>query len=438
MTAVLEQAGLRSRPWPLVKLKDVCTEVTVGHVGPMASEYVESGIPFLRSQNIAPFRINPDGLKFISEGFHRKLKKSAISTGDVVIVRTGYPGTACVVPATLGVANCADLVIVRPRKNEIDPWFLSAIFNSAWGRGTVAGSLVGVAQQHFNVGVAKEMTLSLPPIQTQQKISSILSAYDDLIENNTRRIQILEDIARSLYEEWFVRFRFPGHEKVEMVDSELGPVPDGWEIRSIQDVSNVLRGRSYKGTDLVDEGGLPFLNLKCIDRDGGFRYDGIKNYKGPFKETQTATAGDIVMAVTDMTQERRIVARAARVPDAGFDLWVLSMDLVKIQPHVASDASYLYGMLRFSSFPDEVKQYANGANVLHLNPERIVRFRFTYAPEALRKNFGSVVQPSLEQSDALNRKSAILRQTRDLLLPKLISGEVDVSNLDIPTEVAGA
>ena len=114
--------------WRSFKLKDVCREITVGHVGPMANEYVEEGFPFLRSQNILPFRLELTGLKYISKEFHKRLKKSAISAGDVVVVRTGYPGTACVVPPKLGEANCADLVIIRPT-SDLDPWFAVSLFD---------------------------------------------------------------------------------------------------------------------------------------------------------------------------------------------------------------------------------------------------------------------------------------------------------------------
>src|SRR4051812_44415932 len=96
--------------WKTIKLKELCHEITVGHVGPMVEEYIDSGIPFLRSQNILPFYLDLSSIRFISSEFHRKLKKSALRPGDVAVVRTGYPGTACVVPSQLSEANCADLV----------------------------------------------------------------------------------------------------------------------------------------------------------------------------------------------------------------------------------------------------------------------------------------------------------------------------------------
>ena len=166
----------------------------------------------------------------------------------------------------------------------------------------------------------------------------------------------------------------------------------------------------------------PFLNLKCIERNGGFRYDGIKSYQGPFKQSQTAVPGDIIMAVTDMTQERRLVARAGRVPNMGEDLFVLSMDLVKIVPKINIPSDYLYAILRFSNFPDEVKQHANGANVLHLNPERIEEFAFVLPPMNLRDQFEFFCSSAYSQCDNLNKRIKNLCTTRDLLLPKLISG----------------
>ncbi len=161
--------------WKSFKLKELCREITVGFVGPMATEYKESGIPFLRSQNILPFRLELSSIKFISPEFHKKLKKSALYPGDVVVVRTGYPGTACVIPSKLLESNCADLVIFRP-SSQLDSYYLTLIFNSTLGRSHVAGNLVGVAQQHFNVSVAKEMIVNIPPLPTQRKIASILSA----------------------------------------------------------------------------------------------------------------------------------------------------------------------------------------------------------------------------------------------------------------------
>src|SRR5262249_4383058 len=151
-----------------------------------------------------------------------------------------------------------------------------------------------------------------------------------------------------------------------LIDSPIGPIPNGWEIRRMGEVADIFRGRSYRSVDLAEEGGLPFLNLKCLDRDGGFRRSGLKRYTGEYKASHVAKKGDIVMGVTDMTQERRIVARAALVPTLDKEFGICSMDLVRIEPKPSVIKAFLYSFLRYSSFADKVKQYANGANVLHL------------------------------------------------------------------------
>jgi type I restriction enzyme S subunit len=270
------------------------------------------------------------------------------------------------------------------------------------------------------------LEVEVPSLPIQRRIAGILSAYDELIENSQRRIKILEAMARALYREWFVHFRFPGHESVPRIPSPLGDIPRGWEVKKLGEVADTFRGRSYRSVDLADEGGLPFLNLKCLDRDGGFRRSGLKRYTGEFKDIHVARKGDIVMAVTDMTQERRIVARAALVPTLDNEFGIFSMDLVRIEPKPTLPKAFLYSFLRYSSFADEVKQHANGANVLHLTPDRITDYRFTAPPAALMSRFAGVVTPVVEEIDTLANRIDNLRRTRDLLLPRLFSGQIDV------------
>ena len=138
--------------WRDVTLEQVADELTVGHVGPMASEYVEAGIPMLRSMNVDPLVINTKDLKFITPEFHQRIQKSRLSPGDVVIVRTGKPGACAVIPSWLPTANCSDLVIVRCGP-ELDNRFLAYYVNT-FAASHVSAHLVGAVQQHFNVGSA--------------------------------------------------------------------------------------------------------------------------------------------------------------------------------------------------------------------------------------------------------------------------------------------
>lgn len=159
----------RDQDWMDRQLSSLCNDITVGHVGPMKTQYKKSGVPFLRSQNVRPFEISMENVMFIDETFHRALKKSQLRPGDVAIVRTGYPGTAAVIPAELTDSNCSDLVIIRPSK-EVNPHFLAAFFNSNFGKQLVLGKIVGAAQKHFNVTAAKEVVLHVPPVPEQHAI----------------------------------------------------------------------------------------------------------------------------------------------------------------------------------------------------------------------------------------------------------------------------
>ena len=183
LQAVFTQRG---DGWVDRQLASLCHEITVGHVGSMKTEYKESGIPFLRSQNIRPFEVSMDNAMFIDEAFHRALKKSQLRPGDLAIVRTGYPGTAAVIPPELPDSNCSDLVIVRPSK-EVNPHFLAAFFNSAFGKQLVLGKIVGAAQKHFNITAAKEVMLHVPPMQEQRAIIRMV----DSLREETQRLESL-------------------------------------------------------------------------------------------------------------------------------------------------------------------------------------------------------------------------------------------------------
>lgn len=176
----------KNESWVVKMLSDVCRKITVGHVGPMAKRYKQSGVPFLRSQNIRPFEIALDDVVFIDEDFHRSLAKSQLLPGDVAIVRTGYPGTAAVIPETLKTSNCADLVIVRTDE-QVDPGYIAAFFNSSHGKGLVSGNLVGTAQKHFNIGAAKAVKIRLPPKQEQRRLVEEMRVF----RSASRRLELL-------------------------------------------------------------------------------------------------------------------------------------------------------------------------------------------------------------------------------------------------------
>lgn len=434
--------------WRLLSVDEIkAPEASACVAGPFGSNisskyFVEKGVPVIRGSNLRDdlTQFVSDQFVFVSPERAKSYRAQHVRVGDLVFTCWGTIGQVGLIPDD-GPFN--EYIIsnkqlkLRPDPRQVDSRFLFYYFASPAMIEHIRNRAIGSAVPGINLGILKSLPVVLPPLPKQRKIAAILSAYDDLIENNNRRIKLLEEMAQRIYREWFVDFRYPGHEGVPIVDSVLGPIPEGWTIGQVGDHVDVIRGRSYLGADVVDEGGIPFINLKCVARDGGFRPDGIKRYVGAFKDAHKATAGDIVMAVTDMTQERRIVARAARVPDVGEAFGVFSMDLVKIVPRDLP-AAYVLGLLRYSDFPDEVKAHANGANVLHLHPDRISEYPSAFPLPAIARLYSDHLSPTQHLSDSLQAANERLRITRDLLLPRLISGAIDVTDLDIAIPQAAA
>lgn len=203
LNAIFTQKG---DGWVEKKLEDICKEITVGHVGSMASKYKDSGIPFLRSQNILPFRIKLDNVVFIDNEFHSILKKSQLRPGDLAIVRTGYPGTAAVIPDELEIVNCSDLVIVKPGDN-INPHYLCLFFNSVFGKTLVGSRLVGAAQKHFNITTAKKVLIPFPCLTEQNclvtKIDELAIETQRLEAIYRQKIAALNELKQSILQKAF-------------------------------------------------------------------------------------------------------------------------------------------------------------------------------------------------------------------------------------------
>lgn len=258
-----------------------------------------------------------------------------------------------------------------------------------------------------------------PSLTIQNKIANILSTYDDLIENNNKRIKLLEKMAENLYKEWFVRFRFPGYENAEFENG----IPKGWNYKPLRDILSFDRGISYstKEIDCVD--GLNLVNLKNIEGYGGYRRDGLKHYNGKYKEAQVVVKGDLIMGVTDMTQDRRTVGAVALIPKLQ-GINVISADLVKINTDISQ--VFLFSLCKFGFYSKYFSQFANGANVLHLKPNTLLNKKILLPTKNLIDSYDKIVSKYIDLIDELNQTNDNLIKQRDLLLPRLMSGKLEV------------
>ncbi|QRV24062.1 restriction endonuclease subunit S [Marinomonas foliarum] len=386
-----------SMEWKEVKLASLCKKVTVGHVGSMADKYISSGIPFLRSQNIKPYCIDDKNMMYIDRPFHEKLRKSELKEGDVAIVRTGYPGTACVIPKWLGEANCSDLVIIRPSK-ELNPYFLTAIFNSSFGKNLVSGNLVGAAQQHFNVTVAKELKLKFPPKPIQNKIAAILTAYDDLIENNKRRIELLEKMAEEIYREWFVRFRFPGWEKAKF---EKG-IPKGWSVEKIKSIVDRKKfGRIYRDNELKSDGKIVVIDQSKSNYLGF--YDGKPEHKASI-DMPKILFGDHTCKIVLIHRD-----------------FSLAENVIPFTPIEGMPVHFLFHLIKNKAIQTEYKRHWTDLTVQEV----------LVPPNILQEEFSILVKNNYQLIENLKEVIETLNKSKSLLLPRLISGKLSVEELDI-------
>jgi type I restriction enzyme S subunit len=297
----------------------------------------------------------------------------------------------------------------------------------------------GSSNPSLNRNHAHRLQVTCPQVGTQRRIAAVLSAFDELIEINERRIELLEDLARSIYREWFVNFRFPGHEDVQLVDFELGSIPKGWDVRKLKDVVTLEKGLSYKGAHLTDVG-RPMANLKCLAPSGGFRRGGTKPYSGAFKPRHAVSPGDLIVANTDLTQAGHVIGSPAIVPARAFaGGGLISHHLFAVRPLDGSGTvPFLCQMLAHEAFRSFARGRASGTTVLGLRADDAVEFRFVAPPVALRSAFSAIAGALYEQAEALRDLNEDLAATRDLLLPRLVTGGLDISEIDLgvltPTE----
>lgn len=264
------------------------------------------------------------------------------------------------------------------------------------------------------------MQLALPPVDEQRRIASILSAYDDLIENNTRRIAILEEMARRIYEEWFVHFRFPGHQHVRMVESELGPVPEGWSIKGLYDVAELTYG-------------FPFKSKLFDTAKEGVAVIRIRDIKGDQTNTYTTEPADLKYRVRNGDILVGMDGEFHMGCWAGGDAW-LNQRVVRFRSRDGIPQPWLFLTTRG---PIKVLESTIvGTTVAHLSARDLKEMRIVLPSSEVLKHAGEALEPLFDLALTLKLANANLRTSRDLLLPKLISGELDVSALPESQAVA--
>lgn len=312
----------------------------------------------------------------------------------------------CRIPS-LGLGS-TEFFVFRAKEGKADNDYVYYLFNTSYMRKLAANSMSGASgRQRADINFIKNRKWNFPSLPIQCKISNVLSQYDALIENNNKRIKLLEQMAENLYKHTFT------YDKVHNNSGEI----------KLNKIIKIIRGVSYSSEEIEVPTGNNLINLKNIQGFGGFRRDGLKLYNGKFKQEQTVSYGDLVMGVTDMTQDRRTVGAVALIPKLN-GTSVISADLVKLVSDINN--KFLYSMFRYGNLSKYISQFANGANVLHLKPQAVLDTKIMLPEQPLIDKYVSILEPIFNQIENLNICNQNLIKQRDLLLPRLMSGKLEV------------
>lgn len=283
--------------------------------------------------------------------------------------------------------------------------------------------------------------IQVPDRSTQDRIASIVESIDDLAESNRRRVEVLEEIARAIYREWFVRFRYPGHEEVPLIDSPLGPIPDGWAVKRVGELGATGAGPfgSKLGRKDYVADGVPVLRGTNLRVGGGFDESDfvfVTPEKAEELGSSTTLRGDVVIT------QRGTLGQIALIPEtSAYERYVLSQSQMKLTVNTdAASPEFVYRQMSTAEVTARFIAQALSSGVPHVNLTLLREFEILGPPSALQHRFGDVVRGLDQEASALRAQARALGALRDLLLPKLVTGQIDVSRLDLDdlTEAATA
>ena len=401
-----------------VKLGDVCASIYDGdHSAPPKSK---SGIPFITISNInaGDGFIDFSNTAFVPEEYCKSLKvERKPKRGDVLYSVVGSFGIPALIKSDEKFVFQRHIAILRPSE-RIDSTYLYYVLKDPNFYHWADAVAIGSAQRTVTLGQLRNKEIDLPDLETQRRIAGVLSAYDELIENNRKQIKLLEEAAQRLYKDWFVDLNFPGHETTPIHNG----LPEGWKMGSLLDIAEVIRGCSYS-SDEIAGGEKMLINLGNLAPFGGFRTGYEKPFSGKPRPDQAVAKGDVIMGLTE--QATGLAGYAALLPSVP-EGSVISADLVKLAPKDSVPSEFIYALLRFGRLSDLISPLANGTKIKHLRPESLPRAVALLPNVELMRRYAECVGPLYDGIDTCQQQIAAAREARDRLLPKLMTSEIRV------------
>ena len=321
------------------------------------------------------------------------------------------------------------------------------LFNYYLLKGTnIKQIVIGSTQPLLTQSGLKTIPIKIPPIEVQKKIASYLNKFDEKIITNLKINKQIEEIAGTIFKSWFIDFnpvraknegRYIGLSKEisdlfpdSFEDTEIGEIPKGFVLSKLGDHIKISKGKSYKSNELKDSD-TALVTLKSFERNGGYREDGLKEYIGSFKEEQIVKEGDLIVAFTDVTQSADVIGKPAIIIDnQKYTNLVISLDVgvVRTVDQSPLSKSFIYFLMLSKRYASNSLGYTNGTNVLHLDKKAITEFMFCLPNNELLERFDLISKDILKKISLNTHENKVLTSLKNIFLPKLISGELNISN----------
>jgi type I restriction enzyme S subunit len=378
--------------------------------------YVEEGYPMIRVTDIQRGSLRTDGTMRVDEKTYEEFsKKYKPEIGDIVLSRVGSYGNSVIV--TNGERFCLgqNTVCLSPIRNKVFPHYLYCCLNSRSVLSQFDSFITGASQPTISLKNIRAVRIPLPSIKIQRRVSQIISAYDDLIENNRRRILLLEQAARLLYKEWFVHLRYPGHEHAQIIDG----VPEGWEKKKIAEVCETIGGGtpSTKVSEYWD-GDITWVVPSDITNNNSLIL--LKSERKITEKGLRESSAKLVPAESILMTSRASVGFFALMDHEV----CTNQGFINIVPH--DNQSRMFLLFNLLSRVNEIRSNAKGTTYPEISKGRFREMDIIIPSKTLMQQFGEIACDVIRQVRCLMRSNMNLAKARDLLLPKLMNGEVAV------------
>jgi len=412
--------------WRKRKLGEVLSLI-IDHRGKtpkkLGGNWSKNGIPALSAKNIKYGQIvNEKDIKFVSRELYEKWMPEKLEQGDILMTSEAPLGELFYLKSKADYCLSQRLFGLRVNANILDSKFLYYYLFSSVGRRELFRRISGTAAEGIRQSELRQVELIFPEdINEQKRIASILSAFDEKIEVNNKIIKTLEKIAQEIFKQWFIKFRFPGWEKVKFVDSELGKIPEGWEVKKLPEIFDFLEGPGIRNWQYTNSG-CRFINIRLIQNNDidikSANFISIEEANGKYKHFQLQER-DMVVS-TSGTLGRSAIVRKEHLP------LLLNTSVIRFRPKDKQNYTFMYQILNSDYFKNKLLTMASGSAQPNFGPIHLKQIKLLVPDKKTLDVFNNLVNPIYKRIITIKSENQTLAALRDLLLPKLMSGEVRV------------